>query len=168
MEMISEKASKVDLIRSFNNLTLAKTVSGHYPTISQINKEHGVEKTETLLQIIVSDLSASFNGDLSIEDSKEISATINTGILKNMTLEDVYLVCQQIKRTPSYGKLTLNKVMVALDKHIDERLNLIAEKNRNNHLAQKFIEPRKADQEKKKMREAKNWHISKQIKTLNK
>ena len=163
MEMILGKASKMDLIRSFNTLTLKKTVSGIYPTISHLKRQKGAEQTEKVLQIMIADLSASFGGALEEDDIEEIAISITTGILKNMTLEDVFIVSRDIKKSPSFGKMNLNKVMVALEDHLNKRIQLIADINHNEHLSTKFSADRNADKEKEKHREAKLWYINEKL-----
>ncbi len=52
----------------------------------------------------------------------------------------MYLVCRNIKLSDQYGKLNTNKVMAALNKHMDERSNAAYEYNLNQHLSTKFVD----------------------------
>lgn len=161
MQMILEKASKTDLIRNFSNLTLDKIVQNKYPAVGQLKREYGAEKVEKCVAIIVLDLSASFNGELSQEEAFEVAAEVSSSLLGNLSLEDVYFVCRQIKTSDNYGKLNVNKVLKTLKKHLNERSNKVATANYNDHLSRKVPADRSsADQEfKDEMRRAQLKHL---------
>ena len=162
MQMILGKASKTEMIRSFSNLSVNKILDNNYPSLSKLKREHGIEKTEKAIAVVVADLGQSFEGALNPEAIEEICVEISSSFLSNMSLEDVYLCCRDIKLSNTYGKLTINKVMNHLNKHMDERCNTAERKNYNNHLASKFTDHDRGAQEKvekAKFHDAKLWYM---------
>lgn len=137
--MISEGDSKrLDIVRVFGSYSLQKIINDKPPTIGELKKQHGSEKIETALAIVVHDLGLSFDGEITKEHALEIAAEISSTILRNITLEGVFVTCQEIKRSDVFGKLNINKVLKAMHRHLEEQCEAISSKNYNNHLAQKF------------------------------
>ncbi len=99
MQMALEKASKIDLIRNFANLTVEKIAKVGYPSFGALTKVHGLEKVEKVTSMLFLDLSATFNDDLSPEQVEEITAEISSSLMRNVSLEDIYLVCRKIKKS---------------------------------------------------------------------
>jgi len=152
--MISAKASKRDIIRAFGKNTLANIVAKKPDSIAKIARKNGVEVAEKYTAVMLADLSSSFGGDLTKDAVLELSAEISSTHLKALSLEDIMLVCEKLKRTEIYGKLKLNKVLVELDKHYDERAELFANRSRNEAAKYKFDAERIADAEKLKHHKA--------------
>jgi len=138
-QKVLEKASKRDLIRQFGTLSVQSIIKDEYPTIGQLKRTYPVKQLEKVCSVILADLSESFNGELEDDDIEEISAELNsTMIFLNLTIEDVFLACRDIKSSDTFGKLSVNKVLSAFKKHFDKRSNLIQNKNENEHLSHKF------------------------------
>ncbi|MDT8412682.1 MAG: hypothetical protein RQ875_09490 [Vicingaceae bacterium] len=131
--MLQGKASKTELMRQFNGISLPAILEGDYPTVGKLSKMYGVEKLEKVIKVLVLDLSTAFEGELS-KVADELAVEISTTHY-NLTLEDVYLVFKQLKATPVYGKLTQNKVLAAINKHWEERIAAAEHINYNKHLA---------------------------------
>ncbi len=77
-------------------------------------------------------------------------------------MEDIYLVCRQIKATSQFGKLNINKVLAALNKHIDTKANTAAERSYNQHLSTKHVDNTregKKEVEQAKFKEAQLWYL---------
>lgn len=147
MQMTLEKASKVEMIRAFGGLSLSKIVENKYPSVGALKKDHGLEEVEKVMSIIFQDLSESFEGTLSLEDSQEISAEISSTILCNLSLEDIYLTCRKLKMADKIYKLNLNKVMNALKKHLEEKMTETASQSYNNHLSNKHVDTTREDKD---------------------
>lgn len=166
--MALEKASKVEMIKAFGNLTLDTIVKNKYPAIGALERYYGVEKTEKVVSIILHDMSSSFKGILNADDVDELTAEITSGIYRNLSLEDIYLVCRNLKRSKLHGKLDQNKLLNAMDDHLNERIEKIRLTSLNDHLANKEPKaPRSGDSEKEAMREAKNWYLKEKNKSQN-
>ena len=137
MHMILEKTSKIDMIRAFGSLSLPVIIKSDFPSVKKLEMEHGLEKVEKVLAVMFHDLSSSFNGDLDRDAVEELCAEITSTSTRNLSMEDVYLVCRNITKAKNYKKLDLNIVMLALEDHLNTRSNLIYEANLNDHLSKK-------------------------------
>lgn len=137
--MISEGDSKrLDIVRTFGSYSLQRIINDRPPTIGELQKIHGSEKVETALAIVVHDLGLTFDGEISKDQALEIATEISSTILRNVTLEGVFVTCQEIKRSDVFGKLNINKILKAMHKHLEEQCEAISTKNYNEHLARKF------------------------------
>lgn len=135
MQMFLEKASKTDLMRTFNTLTIDRVINDNYPTLGMLNRSCGADKVEKVLTVLVLDLTTAFEGELN-KQAQELAVEIAT-VHRNLCLEDVYLVFRQLKSTPIYGKLTQNKVLAALNKHFEEKINEVDKISYEKHLSTK-------------------------------
>lgn len=167
MQTILEGASKMELIRHYGQLTPAKIIKGDFPTLGALSRKYGIEKTEKVMAVILHDLSSSFDGDLSKTDVEEICVELTSSHLRNFAMEDVLLVCRQIKQADNYGKLNINKVLKAMNQHFEKRCDAIEEMNNNQHYSQKFTDPTRksiSDKDKEKYHAAKLKYIIEQSK----
>lgn len=164
MQMFLEKASKTDLMRTFNALSIEKIISDGYPSLGALNRTYGVDKTEKVLTVLVLDLTTAFEGEL-VKQAEELAFEISTQH-RNLCLEDIYLVFKQLKSTPIYGKLTQNKVLVALNNHFDDKINKADRISYEKHLATKqpFGERTNKMSEIAKHKEAFNQYINQKLK----
>lgn len=161
MQLSLEKASKFDMIRVFSNLTLSTIVENKYPTVGSLLRNYGTEKVEKVVSIMLNDLSESFKGVLNTTDVEELTVEITSSIYRNLSLEDIYLVCRNVKKSKLHGKLDQNKFLNALDNHLNERTDKIAQKSLNTHLSTKeTVGKRSSETNLKSMREAKNWYLN--------
>ena len=143
-QMISEKASKLELIERFGHLNLKEIVHQEYPTIGSLERIHGKDKAEKAMAVIVADLSSSFSGDLAKDEIMEIVTEVRSGLNRNITLEGLYLICSSLKRS-SLFKLKVNHVLKAVEDHLNEQSKAHQTNNYNKHLELKQREPRKND-----------------------
>lgn len=143
-QMISEKASKLELIQRFGHLTLKEIVNQEYPSIGLLERAHGDEKISKAIAVIVADLSSSFSGDLNKDEIIEIATEIRCGLTRNITLEGLYLLCSELKRS-SIMKLKVNHVLKAVEAHLNEQSNQHEMRNYNAHLANKYHDPRETN-----------------------
>ncbi len=112
--------------------------------------------------IMLHDLSSSFDGALDQDQVQEICVEISSSILRNLSLEDVYLFCRSIKLSDHYGKLNVNKGMIAMKRHLEDRCNATYQHHLNQHLSTKFIDNnQKSSKEviKAEFYEAKVWYM---------
>jgi len=121
MQMTLEKASKLDLIRHFSNLTMDKLVKKSYTSIGSLKKAYSLEQIEKVIKILLNDLSASFGGSLNTDQIEELAVELTSNILINLSLEDVYFTCRQIKISKNYHKLNVNIVLMAFEEHLSKR-----------------------------------------------
>jgi len=165
--MVLNKASKIDLIRSFGGLTLSKILESGYPTLGALKRVHGIERIETITSILFLDLNSSFGDELSPEHVQEISAELTSSNLINLSLEDIYFVCRLIKTSENYGKLTVNKVLKTLSSHFEKRIKKAGEISLNSHLSQKVRDDNRAqklEQTKDVFRKVKIQYLQEQSK----
>lgn len=135
-ELIAEK-SKLELIRSFSNLTIKNIIENKTPSIGQLKKQHGFVRIENALTIICNDLNDSFENELSTNSIDELVVELSTGLNNNLTLEDVYLAFKELKYNNSHGKITLNKILKAISNHFNEKINMAEQISLSEHLAYK-------------------------------
>lgn len=131
MQMTLEQASKTDLIRQFSKLSVKNIVENAYPTLFELKKTYGEDKTEKVTAIVFKDLSESFGGELTDLQIVELAIETSSSDFQHMSLEDIYYVCRSIKKEKHFGKLNVNKLMTELNKHADERFEAVMEYNRN-------------------------------------
>ncbi len=96
MQMILDKASKTEMDRTFGNLSLEHIVQKRYPSVGRLSRFFGLEKIEKAMSIILYDLSSCFDGALDKDQVQEICVWISSSKLCNLSLEDLFLVCQNI------------------------------------------------------------------------
>jgi hypothetical protein len=154
--MISAKASKVELLKAYGDLTLEKVCKMQPTSLAQLARASSAEDCMRLTAVIIADLSVFFNGDLLREDIEEIAAEVQFSMLKNLSLEDIYLACMTIKRSKISYKLTANEVLRQLNEHLDKRSTLIAELNHSSHLANQYREKSQAEIEQEKRERTKS------------
>lgn len=162
------KTSKLALIRQFGGLSLAKIVKDPPPSIGALARQYDPERAEKFVGVLVQDLSESFGGDLTERMVDEIAATIAGTPLRSLSLEDVFLVCQGIKETDQRGRLTVNKVMVALKGYANKRMEAFRRHHENQHLAGKFIDRDRSTADPEFEAYAKKYHIEKLAEKANK
>ena len=136
-QLLTKQATKAELISRFGSLTVQQIAHEQFPSIGQLKREHGEQKTVEAIATVLTDLNKSFGNDLDQEQMLDIIANVVNGINRNITLEGFYLTCQEMKCNSTYGKLTSNKVLTAIKKHLNEQMNAYQLKNYNAHLAMK-------------------------------
>lgn len=162
-QLITAKASKTDLIRQFNGLTLPIIVKERFPSIGELARHYGQEQLEKCICVLTADLNESFEGELSKENIEEIAVEISSGLTKNHSLESIYWTFRKIKASDVFGKLTVNKVLKAIDKSFDELSNAVMAENYNNHLATKFDGERSSNKEEEGFHRYKIDYLIKQM-----
>lgn len=153
--MISAKASKVELLKAYGDLTLEKVATMKPMSLAQMAKVEEPEVCMKYVAVIVADLSQFFNGDLEREDIEEVAAEVQFSMLKNLTLEDVYVACMRIKRSKVSYKLTANEVLRQLNAYMDERCTYIANLNLSGHFSEQYREESNSEKRAKKEKETK-------------
>ena len=134
MDLLLNKASNRDIIRAMANVTIGD-VAGRYPAISALKKLHG-DRVETVLAALVVDASGYFEHAITESQALDVAAEICAQYYY-LSLEDVYLALSRLKTEQIYGRLTLNKVLNVTSRYAEERANLAAQRNLNEHLARK-------------------------------
>lgn len=137
VESILQKKNKVELIRSYSSLSISKISELGCTSLNGLKREYGLEKVEIFIDVILTDLNSSFDNDLDKNQIAEIIAELTTGFNANISLEGIYLTCRELKYNNTHGKLTLNKVLKALTKHLKDYVDHNESKNYNRHLSQK-------------------------------
>jgi len=162
MQMTLDKASKTDLIRRFNKLTTRSIIENQYPSIAKLSRAYGNEKVEKVTEIMLQDLNASFKGELSPDNVKEITVEINSGMNRNLSLEDIYHALRKIKTTQHSRKLSVATVMSYITKQLEERQTEGAKISLNQHLANKHLgrgDLTAMEKEKKLHRQAQEFYL---------
>lgn len=162
MQMTLDQKSKLDLIKTFSKLTPKLIIESKYPSLSKLRRDFGIEKVEKVTKVLLYDLSASLKGELNEEEIEELNTELNSGYLLNLSLEDIYYTLRQIKRSNNTRKLSVSKVLNAIETQFENRSKLGAELSLNHHLAHKhtgMADTTAMDKEKKKHRAAKEFHL---------
>lgn len=147
LRMISEKKSRVEIIRAVGSLSFEKAVDPANPSIGSlqrywkqskgIDKAAAVRQSENYVSVLIQDLSQSFENELEPDQIQEISAEICNTIHRNLSLEEIYYVCKQLRTEKVYGKLTVNKVLNRFQNHFEQRLDHAERVNLSQHLSKK-------------------------------
>jgi hypothetical protein len=136
MELITSKAATVDIVRAKADLSIARILETKPPALSLLRKQYSPEKVEAAIAILMIDTSTWFSAPMPQEQAQELAAEI-TATNYWLSLEDVFLILQRLKRKELYGKLTPNKVMLELAAYTSERLNESAQRSYHQHLDSK-------------------------------
>lgn len=176
MQMILDKKSKNEMIRSFAKMDLYKVAQNNFPSLNELAKIYGNEKMEDIVCVLVADLNVSFEGELLREQVEEISIEIMSGISSNMPLELVFVTLQEMKYADNgFGKLTINKVLRAVRSKFNEYQKIHISQRESEHFQVKqqptIIHPSITEMwkkildeipsEKKKNAEAREWYLNK-------
>jgi len=166
MQMISAGASKTDLVRTYGGMSLEQVLEARYPSLGRLTLMYGQEKTEKALAVLLLEASAAFEGSFDKETSLELAAEIKAHYYY-LSLEDCYVCLQEMKTRKVYGKLTPNKVLVAVNDYADRRLIKAAEQSLNQHLAMKPSRgaPRQSEQGDKAFKDFEKQYRINKLKT---
>lgn len=134
--MLTNQATKSDLITRFGHLTVHKIAEESFPSIGQLERQYGEKSIVEAIATILEDLNRAFGNDLDKSMMLDVITNLVNGENRNITLEGFYITCQEIKCTTAY-KLTVNKVLSAVKKHLNDHLSAVQLKNFNNHLRHK-------------------------------
>ncbi len=132
LQSLLEKASKKELIRSFNGLTIEKIIESKPTSLGQIQKDYTQDKAEHLTMILVADFALAFKDDLSKYDFEEIVLELNNSLLRNLSLEDVYLCLKELKSVKMYGKVNVNQILVHFNEYSERKQLKFAEYSQRN------------------------------------
>ncbi len=139
MQLILEGNSNRDLVRQLGSMTMQQAIDKRVPGIGQMMRREGRAKVEKVVAVMVQETSAYFDEQMGKEQAVDIAAEL-TGKYAGVKLEDVWVCLNELKSSEIYGKLTSNKVLSAMKKYMDRRLELAAQQSLNEHLARQ--EPR--------------------------
>jgi len=139
MQMILE-TSKVELIRTYGQLTLHQILENKPPSIAALKRVHG-DNAERALAVIILEASTAFDEalpkEIAIEAAVELAVTYYS-----LSLEDFYLMLTQLKKSKIYGRFTINKLLAATEAYFENRCAEAERLSLNKHLAGKYVEPR--------------------------
>lgn len=160
-------ATKTDILQQCGHLRLPVLAKEPKPTLGALCRELGAQASRDCVAVLLADLSKSFHGELDKDDIMDIVEELHHGLFINMSLELIYLTCRKIKISNNYGKLTPNKVLSAMNDHLQELSNVISNENYNKHLSTKFTQERNAEKlEKRIAAQRKVVKISEMIKDV--
>lgn len=143
-EMLVNKASKVDIIKAFAGISMKQVIVEKPITVGEIIRHYGEENATKAVVVLFADLSTSFGSDLKKDHLLELSAEVQSSLYKNLSLEDLYIICNRVKTSDIYGKLTVNKVLKEVKNYFDEKLNEVDNYNYNKHLETKSYQARQS------------------------
>lgn len=135
MEMLIKKAPNRDIIKAMANITIAD-IAGRFPAISALKKQYPAERVETALATLIVDASGYFEHAITETQALDVAAEISAQYYY-LSLEDVYLALSRLKSEQIYGRLTPNKILNVTCRYADERAQLAAQRNLNEHLSKK-------------------------------
>lgn len=137
-EVMQTKPSRVQMIEKYGDLTLKKIIKQQPPSIRALEREYGRKTIHTALCVMVGDLNQSFNGDMNEDDLEEVAAELRMGITKSLSLEDLYLICRNIKTSTKSYKLRVTTILKAANDYLQEKSNLVMNENYNKHRSMQF------------------------------
>lgn len=130
IEVALHKAGRTELIKHYAQLSLDKIIENNYPTIASVSRNIGEEKVNKVVEVLVKDLCQSFNSKLKTPDITEIATELNYGILKNLSLEDVYFALRKLKTEKVMLKsLNINIILSTLNNHFNQKCEAVYQKN---------------------------------------
>lgn len=136
MQIILEGNSNRQLVRKYGNMSLDKVLEAKPPGLARLSKLHGDDKVEKVTGILIQEASAYFDSPFNEEISLDLSVEVKTAY-PFLSMEDLFVCLQELKRKSIYGKLTPHKLLEQIDKYAEKRINRAAEINYNKHLALK-------------------------------
>ncbi len=139
MQLILEGSSNRDLVRSHGSMTMVQAMNKHVPGIGKMVRSEGRERVEKVVAVMLQETSSYFDEQMGKEQALDIAAELTTKYA-GIKLEDLWVCLNELKSSEIYGKLTSNKVLSAMRKYMDRRLELAAQQSLNEHLARQ--EPR--------------------------
>lgn len=142
MQLILEGNSNRQLVRTMGSLTMQQAMNAGAPGIASLVLEHGRDKVEKVMAVMVAETASYFDGEMGNEQAMDISAEIIAKYAA-IKLEDVWVCLNELKSSEIYGKLTSNKVLSSLKKYMHRRLEEAGQQSLNQHLAQQ--EPRRSE-----------------------
>lgn len=139
MQLILEGNSNRDLVRHMGNLTMQQAMNGPYMSIGALVRSKGRQKVEKVVAVMVAETAAYFDEEMGSEKALDIATEI-TSRYAGIRIEDIWVCLNELKSSEIYGKLTSNKVLSALRKYVERRMDAAAQQSLNDHLARQ--EPR--------------------------
>ena len=136
MQLILDSSSNRELVKRMGRLTMPDVIRGGFPTLFALKRHYDEEKVEKVLAVVVQETSAYFEKALDDERARDVAAEIMTAY-GNMTMEDMFVCFQQMKRQAQFGKLTPNKILKQVNDYVDKRLEEGGRMSLNEHLQRK-------------------------------
>ena len=134
MQLISDGADKAGILKALSSLVVADILGAGYPTIAALRKPeiHGPQRVHGVLASLIVDASGYFEQAIDKETAIELAIEIGAEFYY-LTLEDVFVCLQKLKREKVYGKLTANKVLNAMSLYAEGRISLAEQKSLEAH-----------------------------------
>lgn len=137
-DMVS--SPKEVIAKTFANLSIRQIIENKYPSIGMLTRDHGEKKVQMALMVLFSDMSTAFDGELTDTQLNEISIEIMyNNLYRNIRLEGIYLICRKMKSSKTFGKLNVNKVLMAVDEYMEEHMEAAALHSFNQHQGKKHV-----------------------------
>ena len=122
-QTILDRSPKRQIMKAMNGVT--KEIALHsdaIPSMSNLCRQFGDEKIEKVVAMFIQDASMFVGEKMLREDALDCAAEImNTYPYRSLKLEEIYIICQDIKQSDNYGKLTPNKMFSAVKKFWKDR-----------------------------------------------
>jgi uncharacterized protein YnzC (UPF0291/DUF896 family) len=136
MQMVLDKGSNRQIVRTFGKASMTDVIRSKLPTLGRLIENYGAEKTENVIAVLLKEASGYFGDAMPDGQALEVATEI-TVRYKWLKMEDVFVAMNELKEQNIYGKLTPNKILNAINKYSENRLNYAAELSLNAHLSQK-------------------------------
>ncbi|MBA3901484.1 MAG: hypothetical protein H0X62_14985 [Bacteroidetes bacterium] len=136
LQKILDKASNVEIIRAYGNLTIQQVLDGAFPSLARLKIEKGIEMTEKALAVLLADASKAFDNQFKVDVALELAAEI-TSTVGHLSLEDCFIALRELKQKDKIYKLTPNNVLVHFKDYSERRIKAALDRSYNNHLANK-------------------------------
>jgi hypothetical protein len=135
LPMILGKASNLELVRAYGQLTIAKILDARPASIARLKNEHGEEKVQKAMAVLVADASKAFGDALPQGTALEYAGEL-VHLVPHLTFEDCFLALQELKKGKVF-KYSLNTILSHLNDYTERRVQLAMQRSHNEYLANK-------------------------------
>jgi len=108
----SSNYKHTDVIRHYGNMTLQKALEVKAPSIHRLSITEGREPIIEGIAVVFCSTALYFDGELPINKAKLIVEEMLVNYeYSNLKLEDVLVICKELKEQAIYSKLTPSKIL---------------------------------------------------------
>jgi len=122
-QTILDRSPKRQIMKAMNGITREIVLHNDaMPPISSLCRRFDEQQVEEVVAMFIQDASMFVGEKMLREDALDCAAEImNTYPYRSLKLEEIYIICQEIKQSDNYGKLTPNKMFAAVKKFWKDR-----------------------------------------------
>ena len=126
------------IVQHYGKLTMQSAMNSDSPTVWRWAKEEGEEKMIPAIAKLFIGTSLFFDKPISQDEGEtlvtEILANYETS---NLKLEDLVVICKELKESDVYGKLTMNKILKHVRAYTEKRMQAAVRQSLDDSLTHK-------------------------------